>query len=84
VRRGSRLRRGEITITALAWLGVFVVMVALAVAGVSDAFVYGTYPATVPLMLSGVAWAGFMAARANWHACGSGIAVAVVGLLGGP
>jgi hypothetical protein len=67
VRRRSRLCRGEITITALAWLGVFVVMAALAVAGVSDAFVYGTYPVTMPLMVSGVAWAGFMAARANWR-----------------
>ena len=61
---------------AVAWLGVFVVMGAPAGAGVSKAFVYGTYPATVPLMVAGLAWAGIMAARANWRACSSGLAVA--------
>jgi hypothetical protein len=78
----SRLRPAEITIMAAAWLGVFVVMAALAGAGVSNAIVYGTYPATVPLIVAGVAWAGIMAARANWRACGSGLAVAAVGAVG--
>ncbi len=78
----SRLRPAEITIMAVAWLGVFVVMGALAGAGASHAVVYGLYPATVPLIVAGMAWAGIMAARANWRACGSGLAVAVVGGVG--
>ena len=61
----SRLRPAEITVMAAAWLGVFAVMGALAGAGVSKAVVYGTYPATVPLMAAGLAWAGIMAARAS-------------------
>jgi len=78
----SRLRGGEIAIATVAWLGVFVVMVVLAIAGVSDSLVYGTYPATVPFIVAGVVWASIMAARANWRACGSGIAVAAVGIAG--
>ena len=78
----SRLRRAEIAVMAVAWAGVFAVMGALAGAGVSKAFVYGTYPATVPLMAAGLAWAGIMAARASWRACGSGLAVAAVGAVG--
>ncbi len=76
----SRLRRAEIAVMAVAWAGVFVVMGALAGAGVSRAVVYGLYPATVPLIVAGLAWAGIMAARANWRACGTGLAVAGVGL----
>ena len=78
----SRLRRAEIAVMAVAWVGVFAVMGALAGAGVSKAFVYGPYPATVPLMAAGLAWAGIMAARASWRACGSGLAVAAVGAVG--
>src|SRR5690242_11876298 len=44
----SRLRPAEITILAVVWVGVYVVMVALAFAGVSDAVVYGWYPISVP------------------------------------
>ena len=55
------------------------VMGALAGAGMSHAFVYGQYPLTVPLIVVGLAWAGLMAARANWRACGTGLAVAAVG-----
>jgi hypothetical protein len=75
----SRLRRGEIAIMAVVWVGVFVVMGVLPGAGVSDAIVYGIYPAAVPLIAAGLAWAGIMAARANWRACGTALAVAVVG-----
>jgi len=78
----SRLRRAEIAVMAVAWAGVFVVMGALAGAGVSRAVVYGLYPATVPLIVAGLAWAGIMAARANWRACGTGLAVAAVGAVG--
>jgi len=62
-------------------------MGALAGAGVSRAILYGLYPATVPLMVAGLAWAGIMAARANWRACGTGLAVAAAdaaGALAGP
>jgi hypothetical protein len=78
----SRLRRAEIAVLAVAWVGVFAVMGVLAGAGVSRAIVYGLYPATVPLMVAGLAWAGVMAARANWRACGTGLGVAVVGAVG--
>lgn len=78
----SRLRPVEIAAIAVAWAGVFVVLGALAGAGVSHGIVYGIYPATVPLMAAGLAWAGIMAARANWRACGTGLAVAVVGAVG--
>ena len=78
----SRLRLAEITVMAVAWVVPFVVMGALAGAGVSRAIVYGLYPTTVPLMVAGLAWAGIMAARANWRACGTALAVAVVGAVG--
>ena len=78
----SRLRPAEIAVLAVAWIGVFVVLGALAGAGVSRGIVYGVYPATVPLMVVGLAWAGIMAARANWRACGTGLGVAVVGAVG--
>jgi hypothetical protein len=78
----SRLRRAEIAVMAAAWIGVFAAMGALAGAGVSHAYVYGQYPATVPLIVAGLAWAGIMAARANWRSCGAGLAVAVVGAVG--
>jgi hypothetical protein len=75
----SRLRPAEIAVMAVAWLGVFVAMGALAGAGVSDSIVYGVYPTTAPLMAAGLAWAGIMAARANWRKCGSALVVAAVG-----
>jgi hypothetical protein len=78
----SRLRPAEIAAVAVAWAGVFAVMGALAGAGVSRAVVYGLYPATVPLMVAGLAWAAIMAARASWRACGTGLAVAAVGAAG--
>jgi hypothetical protein len=68
-----------IAVMAVAWVGLFAVMGALAAAGVSDAIVYGLYPVTVPLIVAGLAWAGVMAVRADWRACGTGLAVAAVG-----
>src|SRR5450631_1820603 len=79
VRGRSRLRRAEIIVMAVAWVAVFVVMGVLAGAGVSPSIVYGLYPTTVPFMVAGLAWAGIMAARANWRSCRTGLAVAVVG-----
>jgi hypothetical protein len=78
----SRLRPAEIAAMAVVWVGVFVVMGILPGAGVSHAIVYGIYPATVPLMAAGLVWAGIMALRANWRACGTAVAVAVVGAAG--
>jgi len=75
----TRLRPAEIAALAVVWVGVFAVMGALAGAGVSDAVAYGQYPAAVPLIVAGLAWAGIMAARANWRACGTALAVAAVG-----
>jgi hypothetical protein len=78
----SRLRPAEIAAMAVVWVGVFVVLGVLAGAGVSHAIVYGIYPATVPLMAAGLAWAGIMATRANWRACGTALAVAAIGVVG--
>jgi hypothetical protein len=78
----SRLSRAETAVMAVVWVGVFVLMGVLAGTGVSRATVYGRYPATVPLIAAGLAWAGIMAARANRRACATGLAVAVVGAAG--
>ncbi len=56
----SRLRPPEIAVMTVAWVGVFVVMGALAGAGASRAIVYGLYPTTVPLIVAGLAWAGII------------------------
>lgn len=72
----------EIAVVAVAWAGVFVVMGVLAGAGASRTLVYGLYPATAPLIVAGLAWAALMAARSNWRASGTGLAVAAVGVAG--
>jgi|HubBroStandDraft_2_1064218.scaffolds.fasta_scaffold55927_2 hypothetical protein len=77
----SRLRPAETAAMVVVWIGVFVVLGFLPGAGVSRAVTYGIYPAAVPMLAAGLAWAGIMAARANWRACGSAIAVAVIGVL---
>jgi hypothetical protein len=82
VRGRSRLRPAEITVLTVVWVGVYVVMVALAGAGVSDRVVYGWYPISVPLIVAGLAWAGIMTTRARWRAVGTGVAVAAVGAAG--
>jgi hypothetical protein len=78
----SRLSRTEIAVLAVAWAAVFAVMAALASAGVSDATVYGRYPATAPLIAAGLVGAGMMAVRADWRACATALAVAVTGVAG--
>jgi hypothetical protein len=77
----SRLRLGEIALMVILWIGVFVTMAVLAGAGVSDAIVYGRYPAGAPLLVVGLAWASIMAARAEWRLGASGLAAAAVGAL---
>jgi hypothetical protein len=75
----SRLRLGEIAVMVALWVAVFVVMGVLAGAGVSDAVVYGRYPASAPLLVVGLAWAAIMAARGQWRLAGCGLAAAAVG-----
>jgi hypothetical protein len=75
----SRLHRTEIAILAAAWIVPFVLMVVLAPSGVSSAVLYGVYPATVPLLVAGLAWAAMCAVRAQWRECATGLAVAAVG-----
>jgi hypothetical protein len=78
----TKVRTADVVLWAVLWVGVFVVMGALIGAGVSDSVVYGIYPATVPLMVAGVAWAVIAASRANWRAVASATAAAVVGAVG--
>jgi hypothetical protein len=78
----SRLPQAQIAAVAVIWIAVFAVMGVLAGDGVSDRIAYGIYPATVPLMVGGLSWAAFMAARSNWRACGFGVAVLIVGVAG--
>jgi hypothetical protein len=78
----SRLHPAEIAIMSVVWIGVFVVLAVLAGSGVSRSVVYGLYPTTVPLIAAGLAWAGIMAVRSNWRACGIGLAVAAIGAIG--
>jgi hypothetical protein len=82
IRGRSRLRPAEIGVLTVVWVGVYVVMVAMAVAGVRDSVVYGWYPIAVPLIAAGLAWAAIMGARARWREVGTALAVGVVGVVG--
>jgi hypothetical protein len=75
----SRLRPAEIAVLAVIWVGADAAMAPMAIAGVSNAVVWGLYPVTVPLIAAGLAWAGIMAARADWLNCGAGLATAISG-----
>jgi hypothetical protein len=77
VRGKTRLRPAEIAMMVVAWASVPVLIVALAAAGLSLA----KYPTTV-LIVPGLAWATVMASRPGWRRCGTGLAVAVVGIVG--
>ncbi len=76
-----RLRTAEIVAGTLLWIAVFVVMAAMAGAGVSNRIVYGIYPAAAPLIIAGLAWAAITAVRADWRACAAGLVTAAVGVL---
>ncbi|HWG11666.1 MAG TPA: hypothetical protein VG268_00185 [Streptosporangiaceae bacterium] len=82
LRARSRLHPAEIAIMVVVMAAVFAVMGGLAATGASDAIAYGLYPATVPLIAGGLAWAGIMARRASWRVAGSAFAIAVVGVAG--
>jgi hypothetical protein len=75
----TRLRVGLIIFMVVLWIGVFVTMGVMAGAGVSDAIVYGRYPASAPPLIVGLAWAAIMAARSEWRLAGIGFAAAAVG-----
>jgi hypothetical protein len=77
VRGRSRLRPGEIAVLVAAWVSVSVLILALAAAGAS----LSRYPPTV-LVVPGLAFAAVMAARADWRRGVTGLAIAVVGIVG--
>ncbi len=77
VRGRTRLRPAEITVLAVSWALVPVLMWALAAAGASFAW----YPTTV-LIVPGLAWAAVQGARDGWRGCGMGLAVAAAGVAG--
>ena len=74
VRGGTRFRPAEITVLALAFAATVVFMATAAVG-------FARYPTTV-LIVPGLAYAAIMAARAGWRSCGTGLAVAAVGVVG--
>jgi hypothetical protein len=74
VRGTSRLRPAEITVLVLAFAATVVFMATAAVS-------FGRYPTTV-LIVPGLAWAAVMATRAGWRGCATGLAVAVIGVVG--
>jgi hypothetical protein len=76
----SRMHPSEIAVLATIWIGVFAVMGVLAGTGMSDSITYGRYPAAVPLILAGLAWAGMMAARGNRRSAGSALAITAIGV----
>ena len=79
IRGRARFRPAETAVMAVLWAAVFVAIVPMAEAGVSDRIVYGLYPAVAPVILAGLSWAALMAARAEWRACVGGVAAAAVG-----
>jgi hypothetical protein len=78
VRGKSRFTPAEIAILAASWIAPGVVMAALGVTWDSQS----GYLLTVPLIVAGLAFAALMAARADWHYVGIGLAVAVTGAAG--
>jgi hypothetical protein len=74
VRGKTRFRPGEIIILVLAFAATVVFMATAAVS-------FARYPTTV-LIVPGLAYAAIMAARAGWRSCGTGLAIAAVGVAG--
>ena len=73
----TRFRPAEITVLALSWAAVPVLMWALSAAGAS----FATYPTTV-LIVPGLAWAAVQARREGWRGSAVGLALAVTGIAG--
>jgi hypothetical protein len=83
----QRARNIEIAVMLTAWAAVYLFMGALAVAGASDAIVYGLYPATAPFIVVGLVGAANAAGRQDWPMLRSTLPLAVVGVVaafGGP
>ena len=74
VRGRTRFRPAEITVLVLAFAATVVFMATAAVS-------FAWYPTTV-LIVPGLAYAAIMAARAGWRSCGTGLAIAAVGVVG--
>jgi hypothetical protein len=74
VRGRTRFRPAEIIVLVLAFAATVVFMATAAVS-------FALYPTTV-LIVPGLAYAAIMAARAGWRSCGTGLAIAAVGVAG--
>lgn len=74
----SRFTPVEITVLAAGWVAPYAVMAGLGVTGDSRS---GSL-LTVPLIVVGVVFAAVMAARTDWRACCTGLAVAATGAVG--
>jgi hypothetical protein len=87
---GGRFKRNQRVLSAIGVTGlvsVYVIMGALEHAGVSNAVVYGIYPATVPLVIGGMIGAVGAASRDDWTLFGAALAVTLVAAgaaFGGP
>ncbi len=77
VRGRTRLRPAEITVLALSWAAVPVLMWGLHAAGAS----FATYPTTV-LIVPGLAWAAVQAEREGWRESVMGLVLAATGVAG--
>jgi hypothetical protein len=76
--RSVRRHQAEGAALAVALIVVYVVMIALADARVSDGIVYGVYVATATMVVLGTFGAAHAAARENWQQLGISIAVMLV------
>jgi hypothetical protein len=76
--RALRQQRAQGAVVAAAYVGAFVFQGALHYLGVSNAIVYGVYPAAAPLIVVGGAGAAIAASRENWPLLGVAIAVIAV------
>jgi hypothetical protein len=77
--RDLRQQRAQGAAVAAAYIAVFVFQGALHYLGVSNAIVYGVYPAAAPLIVVGAAGATIAASRENWPLLGVAIAVIAIG-----
>jgi hypothetical protein len=85
--RSPQRRRAEAAAAAGALLAVYLLMGALAHAGLNHSVVYWMYGVTATLIVLGAFWAGRSATREDWPALAVSIAVALVaagGALAGP
>jgi hypothetical protein len=77
--RALRQQRAQGAAVAAAYIAVFVFQGALRYLGVSNAIVYGVYPAAAPLIVLGAAGAAIAASGENWPLLAVAIAVIAIG-----